>query len=86
MIDIHSKDNIRIKPLFIGFFLSLFCIAAAYWIAFSGLLKAHLFFGAIALLGAVQIVFQLIFFFRLATEKKPRWNLLMFLLMILVIF
>ncbi len=86
MIDLHSKDNTRVKPLFIGFFLSLLCTAGAYLIAFSHVLNYALFFGAIAFLGAIQTFVQIIFFFRLGTEKKPRWNLLMFLLMSFVVF
>lgn len=86
MIDLHSKENTRIKPLFIGFFLSLVCTAGAYGVAFFRVSSEALFFAAIACLGVIQTFLQGIFFFRLNTEKKPRWNLLMFILMSFVIF
>ncbi len=86
MIDSHHKWNSKLSPSIIGFILSILCTYAAYWIASGHLLKGAAFFALIAGLGVLQIIFQLIFFFHLGVESKPRWNLAMFLFMGLVVF
>ena len=85
MIDAHHGWNKSFKPLISGFLLSLILTLAAYFIVsgdyFSG---ANLLFIILGL-SSLQAVVQFVFFFHLGLESKPRWNLIHFLFMVLVI-
>jgi cytochrome o ubiquinol oxidase operon protein cyoD len=74
-----------VKPVVTGFILSVLCTLGAYWIVAEQLLRPWLFLPVVAALGIVQTFVQLICFLHLGIEKKPRWNLLMFLFMLLVV-
>ncbi len=69
------------KPVVIGFLLSVLCTLVAYLIVAEHLLRPWV----VAPLGFLQTLFQLVFFFHLGIERKPRWNLAMFLFMALVV-
>ncbi len=84
MIDSHHGWNKSLTPLMIGFVLSLFCTIAAYYIAEENLFRAPVVL--VAILGFVQTIVQLVFFFHLGIEEKPRWNFILFLFMALVVF
>lgn len=85
MIESEHQWNINLKPVVVGFVLSLLCTFAAYLIVSTGILRPRLYLGAVLFLGILQTAFQFIFFFSLANEKNPRWNLIMFFFMGLVI-
>ena len=85
MIDSHHGWNKSVKPVLIGFVLSVLCTFAAYFIVAEPILRPWIYLAAIAGLGVLQTFFQLVFFFHLGVEEKPRWNLLMFLFMLLVV-
>lgn len=74
-----------------GFVLSIFSTMMAYL-----LVVDHLFTGdpmlsrtgviaAVVGLGVFQLLVQLVFFLHLGRESKPRWNLIVFLFMLLVL-
>lgn len=86
MIDSHHGWNTSYKPLTIGFVLSLICSIVAYYVVSEPILRPHLYLVIAGTLGFLQTVFQVIYFFHLGVESKPRWNLLMFLFMALVVF
>jgi cytochrome o ubiquinol oxidase subunit IV len=85
MIDQHHGWNLSFKPLILGFVLSLISILAAYRMV----AVYHLVDWALTVtvfgLAASQAIFQLVFFLHLGLEAKPRWNVAMFLFMLLVI-
>jgi cytochrome o ubiquinol oxidase operon protein cyoD len=85
MIDSHHGWNTSIKPVITGFVLSLLCTVAAYLIVIGNLYRPWIYLVMVAGLGFVQTVFHMLFFFHLGQEKKPRWNLVMFLFMVLVV-
>lgn len=73
------------KPYLTGFFLSALLTLAAY-----GLVVGKLFSGgaldfAVASLAMIQAMIQLVLFLNLGKEAKPRWNLITFLFMVLVV-
>jgi cytochrome o ubiquinol oxidase operon protein cyoD len=74
-----------IKPVVIGFFLSVICTLASYWIVAGHFLRPWAFLPAVAALGFLQTFVQLVCFLHLGVEEKPRWNLAMFLFMLLVV-
>lgn len=69
----------------VGFFLSIVLTLAAYFAATESLFTTHIFILVAIGLALVQFVVQLIFFFHLAKETKPRWNLFVFLMMLFII-
>lgn len=81
MIDSHHGWNKSIKPAMIGFVLSLLCTLGAY-----GMAGIASFILLIPILGLCQVIIQMICFFHIGVESKPRWNLMMFLFMALVVF
>jgi cytochrome o ubiquinol oxidase operon protein cyoD len=85
MIDAHHGWNRKIGPVLIGFVLSVLCTLGAYALAMRGDFDGNTRLGLIIGLGVLQTFFQLIFFFHLGVEEKPRWNVMMFLFMLLVV-
>ncbi len=68
-----------------GFGQSLFLTLAAYYLATHHLLVGRALIIAIVCLGVLQLLVQLIFFLHLGAEGKPRWNLLAFQFMLMVV-
>ncbi len=73
------------KSYAIGFVLSIVLTLASYLLVTENLLTGKTLVYTIVVLGLIQAVVQLIFFLHLAEESKPRWNLLVFLFMLLVL-
>ncbi len=69
-----------------GFIISLLLTAIPYFIVVNKLLTGWILDVAIAELAMVQLVVQLVFFLHLGQETKPRWNLLMFVSAVSIIF
>ncbi|MGA8165603.1 MAG: cytochrome C oxidase subunit IV family protein [Waddliaceae bacterium] len=85
MLDASHEWNISFKPVIAGFALSLILTIAAYFIAGEHIFTGWTAASAIIGLGGLQVLIQLIFFLHLGVESKPRWKLMMFLLMLLVV-
>ena len=84
MIDLHHGWNASIKPVIIGFILSLLLTFAAYRIVLYAHLPADTIAVAVFILAIVQGLLQLVFFLHLGLESKPRWNLITFLFLVVV--
>lgn len=69
----------------LGFFISALLVLAAYFVTvqhiFSGLMLGLV----VCSLGLAQAFLQLVLFLNLLREPKPRWNILVFLFMVLVV-
>ena len=87
MIDRHHGWNVSFKPLVIGLILSLIFSVAAYRIVTHYHLPHDVLTFTIVGLGTLQAIIQLVFFLHLGLESdRPRWNLMMFLFGVLVMF
>ena len=84
MLSLNSKDNTRFFPLISGYILSLFCTVGAYGLVFTRVTQGRFLFELVSALGFLQLAVQITFFFRFGKEKRPRMNLIMFVLMVLV--
>lgn len=69
-----------------GFVMSLLLTLLAYLLVTKDVVDGWVVIPAIVVLAVVQFVVQLVFFLHLGRETKPRWNLMAFLFMILVVF
>lgn len=85
MIDAHHGWNVSFKPVILGFIFSAILTFAAYRTA------AHYHLSHMTLdftligLAVFQVILQMVFYFHIGLESKPRWNLMMFLFMTLLI-
>lgn len=68
-----------------GFVGSLLLTLLAYLFVVKDVVDARLVIPAIVVLAVVQFVVQLVFFLHLGRETKPRWNMMAFLFMLLVV-
>lgn len=85
---IETNEPVKIGSVFpyvIGFVLSLLLTLSSYFLVTYQWLRGWNLIGTIALLGVIQMIVQLFFFLHIGEEKKPRWNLLSFLFMALVV-
>ena len=73
------------KAYGIGFVLSLLLTVGTYFLAQSSLLSGWIMDATIGALASIQAFIQLLLFFNLTREPKPRWNLVVFLFMLLVV-
>lgn len=85
MIDQHHRWNLSLKPLFLGFVLSLLLIATMYRFISKHHLSGWVLVMTIFGLGTAQALIQLVFFLHLGLESKPHWNSITFLFTVLVI-
>lgn len=69
-----------------GFVLSICLTIAAYVLVIGHLITGNRLIGAIVGLAIVQLLVQLFFFLHLGQETRPRWKLVVFLFMLLVLF
>lgn len=84
MIDPCHGWNVSFKPVIIGFILSIVLTLLAYFIVVEQFLAGWVLILTVAGVATIQGVVQLVFFLHLGIESKPRWNLMIFLFMILL--
>lgn len=84
MLDPNHKANSNFYPPLIGFFVSLAITILVYLIAVKDYQAQRDLVVILMGFGIVQALVQLVFFFQLTNEEKPRWNLMTFLFTVLV--
>jgi cytochrome o ubiquinol oxidase operon protein cyoD len=85
MNDTAKPERGILKLYVTGFALSIVLTLAAYFAVDEYLLDRWVLVFAISALAIVQAFVQLIFFLHLGKESRPRWNMLVFLFMLLVV-
>lgn len=90
----NTTDRVEIKRTItryvIGFMLSLICTLLAYVLVYTqvehgGGLDAMVVIPLLGILAFSQFVVQLVYFLHLGTERKPRWKLMVFWFMIVIV-
>lgn len=79
------KGHGNLKSYLIGFFFSLILTLIAYFLTSEDLLAGWNLILTLSFLALSQAVIQLLFFLHLGEESSPRWNLVSFLFMFLVV-
>lgn len=74
-----------LKNYTIGFVLSIALTLIAYFAVVNHWATGWALIAGIISLAVVQLVIQLVFFLHLGSETKPRWNLVIFLFMLMVL-
>ncbi len=82
--EINHEDG-NIVSYLIGFFISLALTLCSYFIVVKDLFSLWTTISLISALAVIQMIVQLVFFLHLGREIRPRWNLLSFLFMSLVV-
>ncbi len=85
MIDAHHGWNVSFKPVILGFILSAVLVFAAYRTAVHYHLTSGMLDFTLIGLATIAAILQIVFYLHLGLESKPRWNLMMFLFMALII-
>jgi cytochrome o ubiquinol oxidase operon protein cyoD len=80
----HTRQG-TLSIYLVGFVASIVLTLVAYFAVTDHLLADEMLVGTIASLGIIQAFIQLFCFLHLGEESKPRWNLLTFLFMTLVV-
>ncbi len=87
LISVHNTDKASYKAYVTGFLLSLFCTLLAYLLTVNHVLsKSWALALVIATLALIQAVTQLTLFLHLGSESKPKFKLLVFSFMTIVVF
>lgn len=73
------------KSYLLGFILSVVLTVAAYLVVTQHIGSGAVLVATIIGLASIQVLVQFIFFLHLGKESKPRWNVLIFLFMVLVV-
>jgi cytochrome o ubiquinol oxidase subunit IV len=73
------------KSYLLGFLFSLLLTVGAYFAVTKKVMFGNALVFTVAGLAVVQMVLQFIFFLHLGKEEKPRWNVMVFLFMLLII-
>ncbi len=68
-----------------GFVFSVFLTLEAFVFVHYQILAGTLLLVTILLLAILQLLVQLVFFLHLGDERRPRWNLLTFLFMVMIV-
>jgi cytochrome o ubiquinol oxidase subunit IV len=77
--------KVSLRSYVIGFAASLVLTLSAYILVVHNLLTRRVLIGAVATLALAQFFSQMFFFLHLGRETKPRWKLLVFAFMVLVV-
>lgn len=80
-----EAEHISLQSYVSGFISCLLLTALAYFAAVSDLFSDRVAIGVIAILAVIQCAVQLRKFLHVGTEFKPRWKLLAFVSMLIVV-
>jgi cytochrome o ubiquinol oxidase operon protein cyoD len=81
----QPNKSSHLKNYVIGFILSVILTLLAFLIVWQSLLQDIYLVGSLIILAISQLYVQVIFFFNLDTETKPKWNTMAFLFMMLIV-
>lgn len=83
--NIEPTHRVMLASYITGFVLSIYLTVMAYLLAVYHIASNHVLIGLVALLALIQFVVQLIFFLHLGSDERPRWRLVTFLFMLMVV-
>jgi cytochrome o ubiquinol oxidase operon protein cyoD len=78
----HEISHGNLTTYTLGFVLSLVLTLSAYFLVTRHALKGNVLLGGLFGLAFTQFIVQVIFFLHLGSEKKPRYNALVFVFML----
>jgi cytochrome o ubiquinol oxidase subunit IV len=81
----QSIEYGSLKSYVLGFVLSIGLTLAAYYLVVEQIATGWVLDISVAALAIAQALVQLILFLNLLREAKPRWNLIVFLFMVLIV-
>jgi cytochrome o ubiquinol oxidase subunit IV len=80
-----KNKKTRVKHLWSGLILSFVLTLMSYFVVTRGLLGKEAAMYTISALAVLQAFIQLILFLNLGSERSPKWNLLTFLFMLVIL-
>ncbi len=85
MLGAHDKRNTSFKPLVWGFVLSLILLSAAYLSVVKHSFDSSTLMYVVMGLAFIQMLVQIVLFLHVGMEPHPRWNLMAFLFLLLIV-
>ncbi|MDN3504812.1 MAG: cytochrome C oxidase subunit IV family protein [Rhabdochlamydiaceae bacterium] len=85
-MELKQSWNTSFKPVVWGLIISFILTLVSYFIASDGMKGSYTLSVILLAFGAAQALVILILHMHIFAESKPRWNLITFLFLILVIF
>lgn len=79
------KSHGSLVPYSVGFVLSIIFTLLAYWFVVGKVFSGSMLIAAISVLAIAQLLVQVLFFLHIGKEKSPRWNLIFFGAMLVVV-
>ena len=84
-IEEHSGQHGSLKTYLLGFFFSLLFTLVSFAVVYFNLFAVRDLYIIISISALLQAVVQLVLFLHLGAESKPKWNLMVFLFMALIV-
>jgi len=81
----QQADHGSTVSYFIGFILSLVFTIIPYHIVVNDVVSGWTLMAVLGVFAIAQLMIQLVFFLHIGSERRPHWNLLVFLFMVLVV-
>lgn len=81
---LQEREKATQKLYILGFVASILLTFIAYFTVVGRLISGKALVAAVITLGVVQALVQFVCFLHLGRESKPRWNLIVFLFMVLI--
>lgn len=86
MFDARQGWNISFKPLWWGFITSALLLIGMYWMTSDISFPRNSLIGVLLAFTCISAMLQFVLFMHIGIEEKPRWGLMVLLLMLLIMF
>ena len=81
----HGSGHGSLSSYVLGFIFSIVMTLIPYYVVVNHSFNNEIIYIIISLFAVLQLLIQLIFFLHLGSESKPRWNLTVFLFILLIV-
>jgi cytochrome o ubiquinol oxidase operon protein cyoD len=81
----HGSGHGSLSSYILGFILSIIMTIIPYYVVVNHSFSNVIIYVVISIFAILQLLIQLVFFLHLGSESKPRWNLTVFLFILLIV-
>lgn len=81
----HGSGHGSLSSYILGFIFSIVMTLIPYYVVVNHTFSNEIIYIVISLFAVLQLLVQLVFFLHLGSESKPRWNLTVFLFILLIV-
>jgi cytochrome o ubiquinol oxidase operon protein cyoD len=81
----HDTQHVTLARYVIGFAGSIGLTLLAYFLVTNHVYSKNVIIGTISTLAVIQFIVQMVFFLHIGEERKPRWKLMVMIMMLSVV-